>query len=212
MTMRFLSLLPIVLAMPLAAQTQTICGPDLSADKDPTLGEFARQHRHTPASQSRVTLTEDDLTPSLPIPPIAIQGTLSNDGEVADAYVAYVRSHTRSEADAMLHKWYDNEVQRFAGLNAEVVKLTRLLQEDQPAADSPGDEDGPNDNGRPALAALSAEQNRQLIERDRAAMARIQTELNRLKQYFDPGNKKFQWFDVNLIEQSANETSNEVDP
>ena len=203
-------LLLLAIVLPAAAQTQTICGPDLSADKDPSLGEFARQHRHTPASKSRVTLSEDDLTPSLPIPPIATEGTLSNDREVADAYVAYLKTHSRAEAEAMLHTWYDNEVGHFAGLNSEVLKLTRLLQEDQPIADPPGDEDGPNDNGRPALAALSAERNRQLIERDRVAMTRIQSELNRLKQYFDPGNKRLQWFDVNL--NATEESTQEVDP
>ena len=90
------------LSMPLAAQTETLCGPDASADRDKTLGELARFVRKAPASHPRFVLNDDNLAPQFPIPDIALDGD-ANDKQISDAFLAYSGAHMSK--NAAVRRW-----------------------------------------------------------------------------------------------------------
>lgn len=185
-----------------------VCGPDSSADQGVSLGDVARQHRHASASRPRVSLTEDDLTPSLPIPAVTVDGSM-NDKEIVTAYRGFLQSHSRSDGEKMLRTWYDTEVERLNKFSGEAVMLSKLLETDQANDEPSGDaeDDGARDREHAERAALSALRSRQLIERDKSGMRRIGAALIRLRTIFDPTGKKFDWFDTNLNDPSSDEVS-----
>jgi hypothetical protein len=203
----------VLAALPVLAQTQNTCGPDASADKDTALGDVARQQKRAPAAHARATLGEEDLTPSLPFPPISVENA-TNDNQILEAYRAYLQTHTRADAEKMLRTWYDNEVATYAKLVREVETLHPLMVVDQTTEDdanTSGDDAGDADaraRERAAVNAVSAERNRQIIQRDTDSIGRIVAGLVRLREVFDP-KKRVDWFNTDLPEPSYEEA---IDP
>jgi hypothetical protein len=199
------AVLLLLLALPLGAQTQTVCGPDPSADKDPSLGDFARQHRKAPASHSKFTLTDDDLTPKLPIPDIAVDGD-NNDKEIGDAYRNYYDAHTRQEIDRTVHAWYDSQVTAYDRLRDEVAHIQSAQQGNyyynqypQYPPDEPFDPQKMREQAALAQAGMQADQ--RTTQRDQMQMSRIQGALVRLRMVVDPQGKRYDWFNTNLFQR-----------
>jgi hypothetical protein len=208
-----LACLLVLAALPALGQTQNTCSPDPSTGNDIALGDVARQQRRAPSTHVRATLGEEDLTPSLPIPPISVENA-TNDNQILDAYRAYLQAHTRADAEKMLRTWYDSEVATYAKLVREVETLHPLMVVDQTPEDgaNPSGDDPEDANAkareRAAVNAVSAERNRQIIQRDTDAITHIVAGLVRLREVFDP-KKRVDWFNTDLPEPNYEEA---IDP
>lgn len=189
------------LAAPLGAQTETLCGPDASSAKDPSLGDFARQNRKAPASRARVVLSEDDLKPKSPIPDIALDGD-GNDKEIAEAYHSYYDAHTRTEIDRTVRAWYDIQVSVYTQLRDEAAHIQSAQgggyynQYQYYPQEQNYDPQKAREQAALAQAGMQADQ--RTIQRDQAQMARIQNALGRLRAVVDPQGKRYDWFNTNL--------------
>ena len=206
-----LACLLVLAALPALGQAQNTCGPDPSADKETALGDVARQQHRATGRHARATLGEEDLTPSLPIPPISVENA-TNDNQILGAYRAYLQTHTRADAEAMLHTWYDSEVATYAKLVREVETLHPLMVSDQTPDEDARDADPEDANAkareRAAVNAVAVERNRQMIRRDTDAIARIVAGLERLREVFDP-KKRVDWFSTDLPQPNYEEA---IDP
>ncbi|ABF43709.1 hypothetical protein Acid345_4709 [Candidatus Koribacter versatilis Ellin345] len=202
--MNVLRILPLLLALPLAAQTQTVCGPDPSADKDPSLGDFARQHRAAASTKhATVTLNEEDLKPIGPFPDITLDEQ-ANDISIAAAYRAYIEIHTRVEIDNAVHDWYDRQVAAYNARREEVARIQSAQQGSIPYypqyyADDQYDPQKAREQNALAQAGMQADQ--RIIGRNQQEMSRITSALQRLRSTFDPKGGRYDWFNTSLYQQ-----------
>jgi hypothetical protein len=184
----------VALATAAAAQTETLCGPDASADRDKTLGEFARFVKKSPASHAKVVLNDDNLTPRPPIPDIALDEEI-NDKQISDAFALYSDIHTRSDIDRTVHEWYDAQVAAFERLRDEVAHIQNAQSAYYPSYYYPGESYDPEKAREQAWIAQAGQQvDQRTMQRDNEQMQRMNTALTRLRFVFDPTGTRYAWF------------------
>lgn len=203
--------LAFLLALPLAAQTQTVCGPDPGADKDKTLGEFAREHRNPNASHAKYVLNDDTVTPKSPLPDIALEDNI-NDAEITAAFKDYEFTHSRAEIEHTVHEWYDNQVALYNQLRDDVAHIQSAqaggygygynYYNSYPySTNNGGDTDPGKLREQQALAQAGMQADQRTTQRDNQQMTRITGALSRLRIVFDPKYSRYNWFNTNLYQQ-----------
>jgi hypothetical protein len=192
------SVLFAALAVPLTAQTETLCGPDVSADRDKTLGEFARFARRAPASHAKLVLNEDNLPPQSPIPDIELVDN-ANDKQISEAFVFYTDSHTRSDIDRTVHEWYDAQVAAFEHMRDEVARIQNAQSAYYSNYYYPGENyDAQKAREQAMLAQAGQQADQRTMQRDNEQMQRLNSALTRLRFLFDPQGTRYEWFVTNL--------------